>query len=305
MITVPDALAALLLRDGGQTREWIDRFPELADHCLRQWQCEVEGPVATGAVAVIIPVRSSYGPAMVKISPPHPGNAHEHLALRAWGGHGAVRLYRSDDLSGSELSGYALLLERIEQRQLDVPADEGIVVGARLLRRLAVPAPAGAKQLAATTQEWEEQLKDDRRRSGNQLSDRAVGTALETIRDLGQDTTTTLLHGDLHGGNILHSARGWVAIDPKGMYGPRAFDSFTMCTYRWPFGTDIDPVAEARRRIAIFSEAAEADPELSLRCAQARAATGVLWDRARDGGRPVPDIDPRVALAETLLARTG
>lgn len=33
------------------------------------------------------------------------------------------------------------------------------------------------------------------------------------------------LHGDLHHGNILYSAdRGWLAIDPKGIIGERAFD---------------------------------------------------------------------------------
>lgn len=35
-----------------------------------------------------------------------------------------------------------------------------------------------------------------------------------------------ILHGDLHHENILlQSNRGWLAIDPKGLYGDRAFDA--------------------------------------------------------------------------------
>jgi len=34
-----------------------------------------------------------------------------------------------------------------------------------------------------------------------------------------------ILHGDLHHGNVLYSSdKGWLAIDPKGLIGDRAFD---------------------------------------------------------------------------------
>jgi streptomycin 6-kinase len=34
-----------------------------------------------------------------------------------------------------------------------------------------------------------------------------------------------VLHGDIHHGNVLDfGARGWLAIDPKGLYGERGFD---------------------------------------------------------------------------------
>jgi streptomycin 6-kinase len=33
------------------------------------------------------------------------------------------------------------------------------------------------------------------------------------------------LHGDIHHFNVLHSHyRGWLAIDPKGIFGPRAYE---------------------------------------------------------------------------------
>ncbi len=34
-----------------------------------------------------------------------------------------------------------------------------------------------------------------------------------------------VLHGDIHHGNVLDfGPRGWLAIDPKGLYGERVFD---------------------------------------------------------------------------------
>jgi len=32
------------------------------------------------------------------------------------------------------------------------------------------------------------------------------------------------MHGDFHHYNVLSSDRGWLAIDPKGMLGPAAYE---------------------------------------------------------------------------------
>ena len=37
--------------------------------------------------------------------------------------------------------------------------------------------------------------------------------------------TPVALHGDLHHDNVVHGARGWLAIDPKGLLGDAAFDA--------------------------------------------------------------------------------
>ena len=51
------------------------------------------------------------------------------------------------------------------------------------------------------------------------MSDAAIlgpcgAVARRLLRD---DEEPVLLHGDLHQGNVLASARGWLAIDPKGV----------------------------------------------------------------------------------------
>lgn len=300
MITVPDSLASLLLRDNDDAQQWIDNFPRLSRDILRAWGCEADGEARAGAVAVVIPVASPLGPAMIKISYPHPGNVDEPKALELWNGDGAVRLLDSDP------SHLALLLERVADRQLDTPPDEGIRIGGDLLARLAIPAPPGMKRLADTTAEWEQQVRDDHHRADRPLRRRTLDTAIETIRDLGHDTTTTMLHGDLHGGNILHSDRGWVAIDPKGMAGTAAYDALTMCSYRLsPTGAATDLVDETLRRIDIFCEAVGVDPDLTRRCVHARAVTALLWDFARDNSPRTGNFEYRMHITEGLLRASG
>ncbi|GAB3763925.1 aminoglycoside phosphotransferase family protein [Microlunatus parietis] len=198
MIKIPERFVELARQDVDGVADWVAGFPDLARGYLARWDCELEGEVGAGGVAIVIPVRSPYGPAVIKISPPHPGNADEHQALRLWNGDGAVRLLDCDP------EGFALLLERVGDRQLDVGVDEGITIGGELSARLAVPAPDGMNRLADTTAEWEHQLHDDHRAAGFPLTGRVFGAALETVRDLGEDRTATMMHGDLHQGNILH-----------------------------------------------------------------------------------------------------
>ena len=64
-------------------------------------------------------------------------------------------------------------------------------------------------------------------------------TLLSTQRDLG------ILHGDIHHENVKHSGkRGWLAIDPKGLYGERTYDTTNvLCN---PIGMDDFVANEAR-----------------------------------------------------------
>ncbi|GAB3927298.1 hydroxyurea phosphotransferase [Microlunatus endophyticus] len=296
MITVPESLRVRLLRTEDAAKDWINDFPDLADQYLARWHGQVDGPVVAGATAVVIPVRTPVGAAVVKISYPHPSTADEHKALRAWDGDGAVRLFDADP------EGHALLLERLAGRELAAPVDEAIAIGGQLSARLAVPAPPDVKRLADTVSEWEQQIRDDHHQAGDPLPARTVDAAVETVRGLGHDDTQTMLHGDLHSKNILHSDRGWIAIDPQGVAGTAAFDALTMCSDRPPEPhSGVDLVREMSHRVEIFSEAAGVDAALSRRCVQARAVTGLLWDLARgDVGRSA-NFDVRRQLSEGFL----
>jgi streptomycin 6-kinase len=85
--------------------------------------------------------------------------------------------------------------------------------------------------------------------------------ALAACRDLVDDVEAVLLHQDLHGGNVLRSARGWLAIDPKPLVGDPAFDAASLLRdRRWQLGSG-DDLARLRRRLDVLRDELGLDRE--------------------------------------------
>jgi streptomycin 6-kinase len=225
--------------------------------------------------------------AVLKVSFPHPGNVHEPHAFAAWKGKGAVMLYERDD------ARYAMLLERARSETLGgvADADVAMAIAGRLARRLAVPAPASLPRLSDQAERWHRELLA----ATDVLSRGQVEAAIATFRDLGPDQPDTLVHGDLHGTNVLRSDREtWLAIDPKGQVGDLGHDAFVLLRTR--FGD-----ASLLRRLANFTEAAETDPERTRRWAHARAVLAAV--RGQQHGDPAWLTQLTIRIAELLSFR--
>jgi streptomycin 6-kinase len=72
---------------------------------------------------------------------------------------------------------------------------------------------------------------------------------------LSENKDETLLHGDFHHFNVLESAHGWLAIDPKGVVGPRGYEVGPFLIN--PVGrflSEGNPGVRTERRIAILSD---------------------------------------------------
>ncbi len=63
-----------------------------------------------------------------------------------------------------------------------------------------------------------------------------------------------LIHGDLHHYNILSAGSSWLAIDPKGVIGPAAYEVGPLLTNPLGFLNRSDAIQIARRRIEILPE---------------------------------------------------
>ena len=70
-------------------------------------------------------------------------------------------------------------------------------------------------------------------------------------RLLATERETVVLHGDLHHDNVLHSARGWLAIDPKGLIGERTYEVANLLCNPQPYG-DIVHRRERMLRLAML-----------------------------------------------------
>lgn len=292
---IPAAFAEqTIAREGAPGRTWIEQLPGLTEHHLGRWRCTPTGPAIHGQVALIVPaVRDDGALVVLKLSFPHPGNRYESAALAVWSGLGAVRLLERDDVD------FALLLERVSGETLSSATEDPWVVAGRLARRLAVPAPAEIPRLSSTLPGWSRQMLAQSKHLGHPLPARLIDAALETISVFADETTDTMLHGDLHFANILRGDREpWLVIDPKGLAGSAAFDAATVVRDRIDEISD-DLFAGVLRRLATYSEAAEVDLELSRRATQARAVSSALWERLH--GQPRIGIDLADQLAELLV----
>lgn len=300
VVLIPHALTeATVLREGTAGRAWLADLPSIVDGARRRWGCVPDGPAWHGQVALVVPVEHACGPAALRVSFPHEENRGEADALRCFDGRGAVRFIEADD------SGFVLLLERADPSSLAaLPAEtrpvleEALEIAGDLARQLAVPASPAITTLASTVDGWEEQLGDQVAAAPGLLSSAALDRARRTMRDLAADATPTLLHGDLHYGNILQSTRQpWLTIDPKGWSGPAAWDAFTVVAgRRAELQQEPDLHRGVRARIERFCAAAGADPGLAAACCQARAVSSYLYEHIAGGSWS--DLELLSALAE-------
>lgn len=99
----------------------------------------------------------------------------------------------------------------------------------------------------------------------------------------------TLLHGDLHHANVLHGGdRGWLAIDPKGVWGERGYD-FANIFFN-PDGTLALQPGRLEHRLGAVSEASGVERARLLAWVAAYAGLSAAWS-LEDGG------DPQIAFA--------
>jgi streptomycin 6-kinase len=212
----------------------------------------IDGPVSSGAVALIIPVvRVDGSEAVLKLQPVDDETGGEPDALMAWAGRGAVRLLERDPVSG------AMLLERLDAaRDLDTLEDDlaaAQIIAELLVQLNSVRAPAGMRRLrdvgaatlAGTPDAVRLAVDPDERRLLISCADRFQELITDRLDD-------RLLHWDLHYYNTLSTLtepRQWKAIDPKPLSGHPGFELLPALWNRWEdlVATDDLPRALLRR----------------------------------------------------------
>lgn len=150
---------------------------------------------------------------------------------------------------------------------------------------MAIPAEPDTPALADTTGSWEEELDQQVAAARGLIPARALDRARETIRSLASDTTTTMLHRDLHFGNILSANREpWLAVDPKVWRGPAAFDALTViAVQRKTLRGTADLERAVRDLIRRYASVAGVSADEAFACTQARAPSSYLHRHLRNG----------------------
>ena len=209
----------------------IAALAAVAREVAAEWQVELGEPFALARYSY---VAAAGDDAVLKVTPPEDDEADEEAdALELWAGDGAVRLLRRDRMRR------ALLVERARPGDdiAGLPDDEATAIAVEVGRRLWRPAAAPFRWIGDWVPRWLDNAE------GHPLV--PLARELYGSLDVGRDV---LVHGDLHHHNILHSARGPLAIDAKAMLGEPEYD---IPSFLWnPIPYRMDPGVTARRLAA-------------------------------------------------------
>ena len=256
---------------------WLAELPRLISRVLAEWSLTRDGEVRNGQTAVALPVLTSDGErAVAKFGWPHPEAEHEHLALRTWAGHGAVRLLRADPRRS------VLLLERADaERDLTtVPVIEACEVVAGLYAQLHRSAIPQLDRLSSSAARWAEELP--RLRTNRLVPRRYVDQAAGLARDFAADPASDgrLIHSDLHYFNVLAAGRQpWLAIDPKPLSGEAAYEVAPMLWNRWDEAVASGNIRAALlRRMYTLVDAAGLDEDRVRAWVVVREMVNVFWE---------------------------
>ena len=176
--------------------------------------------------------------AILKVTPPEDDESDEEAdALELWAGDGAVRLLRRDR------GRRTLLLERARPGDdvAALPDDEATAIAVATGRRLWRPAAEPFRWIGDHVPRWLGNAED------HELA--PLARELYLSLDVGREI---LVHGDFHHHNLLRSARGFLAIDPKPMLGEPEFDIASFLWNPLPYRMRLDLT---ERRLAAFAAA--------------------------------------------------
>jgi streptomycin 6-kinase len=258
--------------------------PEIDDGAwLARWDLVPDGEMIATPSSFLLPVRHRGQPAMLKIAREEEERRGGRL-MAWWDGDGAARVLAHDDR--------ALLLERATgPRTLaamvaaggDDEATRILCAAATRLHALRRRPPPELLPLSR----WFEALSPAAGIHGGLLAqaNAAARDLLATPREV------MPLHGDIHHGNVLDAgARGWIAIDPKGLLGERTFDFVNIL--RNPDAATALARKRFDRQVEVLVDAAALDRTRLLKWTLAFAGLSAAWHLADD---EAADLDLAVA----------
>ncbi|MFN8663698.1 MAG: aminoglycoside phosphotransferase family protein [Thermomicrobiales bacterium] len=264
----------------------------------RSWRGETPAWLALGAIpdgapfsthtSVLLPTAADQ-PAMLKVAtvPEEEQARHPGLVGRR-ARHGPLK----EALLMERATGSRSLAQMAATGEDDDATRILCAIAARLHRPRAHP-PRSAVPLET----WFAALAPAAEREGGILGrSRAAATHL-----LATPREVTVLHGDLHHGNVLDfGSRGWLAIDPKGLYGERGFDFANI------FCNPDDAIATAPRRLSrqadIVAEATGIDRARLLQWVLAYAGLSASWTM-EDGEDPARTLAVADIAAQELAGK--
>jgi streptomycin 6-kinase len=273
--------------------------------------------VASDAFAVLLKRFAAHSPELIAETP----IARIYKVTRHSGDYAALKAYKDGDMK-NEAAGLEYLaalkgrsavhIYKVEQGAALMEWLEGASLGdlarsgqdmaaskhlAEVAKSLHFPPPALNTSLPNLADIFEELLEF---RCPSTWDQKLFHAAQSYARDLLRSAPApTTLHGDLHHDNVLKSARGYCAIDAKGVIGERGYELAN--ALRNPLGMAVE-MREPQRLAAhtsIYATALDVPLGRFQKIAAVQCALSMVW--RFDSKKAAPD--PEGDLLEMLLAQ--
>ena len=254
MVEIPERILANWRDWFGARAEFLaEDVPRRASAAIDAWRLEGARPMEGGEVALVLEANRGSRRVVCKVNPPDPALGREAVGLAHWRD-------LCPELLATRDSDDTILMERLEPGTPLADnvgsVDEELRVIGGLVRRLHASGPEGVDSLAGSelAREWMDALGEE--------SDRAeLARLLDAPAEI-------VIHTDLHANNVLAHRGEWRLIDPKPFRAPREAEVWALADAT---GLQADgAVEEMRRRLGIYCEAADLDPDLARRWARLR-----------------------------------
>jgi streptomycin 6-kinase len=239
---------------GRRGRDWLKTLPDLIAEGARHWELTDIQPVPDLSYNFVAFAGQGNEEVILKIGVPDRELVSEMATLRLFNGQGAAHMLQAD------LGQGMFVLERLKpgDRLVALEDDQQATqIAADVMLKLWQPALLEKSLIKLS--DWFKGFHRLRSRfhgGTGPLDQKLVEEAEGAVKDFfAEDYEPMLIHGDLHHFNILLSARGWLAIDPKGVIGPAAYEvGPLLINPRDKLLSDSNPEVRMKKRIDILSE---------------------------------------------------
>ncbi|MBL3523212.1 3'-kinase [Serratia plymuthica] len=250
---------------------------------VQRWQLEPDGKAFETHSSLLMPVRYQGAAAMLKIAREQE-EKFGGLLMCWWQGEGAARVlaWHEDGILLERAQGNRSLAQMVR----DGDDRQATTILCQVVARLHAPRSQPLPALIPLHL-WFNSLWPAAQAHGGML--RLSATAAAEL--LTSPREQSVLHGDIHHDNVLDfGERDWLVIDPKRLYGERAFDYANIfCNPNYGIATDPDIF---QRRVEQVCQLAGLERQRLLQWILAWAGLSAAWFM-EDG--EAADIDFRVA----------
>ncbi len=251
-------------------------MPDLIDEASCRWGLTNVQPVSNLSYNFVAFATHGKEDVVLKIGVPNRELTSEMSALRFFDGKGAVRLLEADEERAM------FLLERLQPGDTLTTLndeDQATHIAADVMLNLWRPAPSEGAFIKLS--DWFKDFKKLYIRFEGvtgPLEKSLVERAEHSVANFfSEDYAPMLIHGDLHHYNILSSGDNWLAIDPKGVIGPAAYEVGPLLMNPLGFLNRSDAVQITKRRMDILSERLGFEREQILEWGIAHAVLSAWW----------------------------